>query len=129
MVANRTARRRTSTGYVPQRGEIVWLQFDPQAGHEQAGLRPALVVSPAAYNGKTGLALLCPITSHLKGYPFEVALPAGLKITGVILADQVKSLDWRARSARRIATVSPAVLQDVLTWIGLLLHPRSPDLG
>jgi mRNA interferase MazF len=112
---------------VPQRGEIVWLQFDPQAGHEQAGLRPALVVSPAAYNSKVGLALLCPITNQVKGYPFEVAVPPGLKTTGVILADQVKSLDWRARSARRIATVPPAVLQEVLTKIGLLLSPPSTD--
>ena len=129
MVAGPTPRRRTSTGYVPQQGEIVWLQFDPQAGHEQAGLRPALVVSPAAYNSKAGLALLCPITSHVKGYPFEVALPAGVKTTGVILADQVKSLDWRARLARRIATVPPTVLQDVLTKIGLLLNPSSTSLG
>ena len=114
---------------MPQRGDIVWLQFDPQAGHEQAGLRPALVVSPAAYNGKVGLALLCPITSHVKGYPFEVALPTRAKTTGVILADQVKSLDWRARSARRIATVSPTVLQEVLNKIGVLLNPSVGDPG
>ena len=114
---------------MPHRGEIVWLHFDPQAGHEQAGLRPALVVSPAAYNSKAGLALLCPITSHAKGYPFEVALPAGLKTTGEILADQLKSLDWRAQLARRISTVPPAVLQDVLTKISLLLNPSSTDLS
>lgn len=109
---------------MPQRGEIVWLQFDPQAGHEQAGLRPALVVSSAAYNGKVGLALLCPITNRVKGYPFEVALPPGLKTTGVVLADQVKSLDWRARSARRIAIVPPAVVLEVLNKLALLLAPE-----
>ncbi|CAN5551301.1 endoribonuclease MazF [soil metagenome] len=102
---------------------MIWLQFDPRAGHEQAGLRPALVLSPATYNRTVGLALLCPITSQVKGYPFEVAIPSGLKTRGVILADQVKSLDWRARAARRIATLPPAVLQDVLDRIDLLLHP------
>lgn len=109
---------------MPQRGEVVWLQFDPQAGPGQAGLRPALVVSSAAYNGKVGLALFCPITNQVKGYPFEVALPAGTKATGVVLADQVKSLDWRARSARRISTVPPDVLQAVLTKLNLLLTPE-----
>ena len=77
--------------YIPDRGDVVWLEFAPQAGHEQAGKRPALVISPAAYNGRVGLALLCPITSQKKGYPFEVALPAGMKLQGVILADQIKS--------------------------------------
>src|SRR5438067_4938950 len=85
--------------YVPERGDVVWLAFDPQAGHEQAGRRPAIVLSPAVYNGRSGLALCCPITSQVKGYPFEVAIPPGLSIAGVILADQVKSLDWRARRA------------------------------
>jgi mRNA interferase MazF len=84
--------------YVPGAGDIVWLRFTPQAGHEQAGHRPALVVSPAAYNGKTGLMLCCPMTSHIKGYPLEVVLAA--KPVSVVLADQVKSLDWRAREAR-----------------------------
>lgn len=86
-----------SSSYVPEAGDIVWLQFDPQAGHEQAGHRPAVVVSPAAYNGKTGLMLCCPMTTRAKGYPFEMSLSGNR--SGVALADQVKSLDWRARKA------------------------------
>ncbi|HMP77593.1 MAG TPA: endoribonuclease MazF [Kiritimatiellia bacterium] len=85
--------------YVPDRGDVVWIQMNPQAGREQAGHRPAFVISPKAYNGKVGLALLCPITSKEKGYPFEVRVE-GRSTRGVILADQVKSLDWRARGAR-----------------------------
>lgn len=81
--------------FVPDRGEVVWLTFDPQAGHEQAGRRPALVLSPAAYNGKVGLALVCPITSRIKDFPFEVHLPEGLPVSGAILADQLMNLDWR----------------------------------
>jgi len=110
--------------YVPERGDVVWLQFDPQAGHEQAGKRPALVLSPSAYNGRVGLALLCPITSQRKGYPFEVTLPAGSKIHGVILADQVKSLDWRMRRAERIDTVPHAVLDETVAKIRVLLEPE-----
>jgi mRNA interferase MazF len=85
--------------YVPERGDVVWITFNPQAGHEQAGYRPAVVLSPKTYNGKVGLALLCPITSQIKGYPFEVEVPEGLSVNGVILSDQVKSLDWKARNA------------------------------
>ena len=85
--------------YVPERGDVVWIALNPQAGHEQAGRRPAVVVSPRAYNGKVGLGLFCPITSRAKGYPFEVQLPSDLPVKGVVLADQVKSLDWRARRA------------------------------
>ena len=84
--------------YVPERGDAVWITLDPQAGHEQSGRGPALVVSPSAYNGRVGLALLCPITTQVKGYPFEVPLPGGLSVAGVVGADQVKSLDWRAQS-------------------------------
>ena len=87
--------------YVPGRGDIVWLNFNPQAGHEQAGKRPAIVLSPKDYNRKTGLIIACPITSKIKGYPFEVRL-AGDKIDGVILSDQVKSLDWKVRNAQLI---------------------------
>ncbi len=90
----------------PDRGDLVWVSLNPQAGHEQAGRRPALVVSPAEYNKKVGLALMCPITSKSKGYPFEVSLPDNLKISGVVLSDQVKSLDWRAREAQ-VADVAP----------------------
>ena len=85
--------------YVPDAGDVVWLQFNPQAGHEQAGHRPALVLSPAAYNGKTSLMLCCPMTTHVKGYPFEVRIGGGRQ--GVALTDQVKSLDWKVRKARR----------------------------
>lgn len=76
--------------YIPDRGDIIWISFTPQAGHEQAGRRPALVLSPAAYNGKVGLAILCPVTSNVKNYPFEVLIPNGLQISGAILSDQVK---------------------------------------
>jgi mRNA interferase MazF len=106
--------------YVPERGDAVWLQFNPQAGHEQAGRRPALVLSPAAYNGKVGLAVLCPITSQSKGYPFEVAISTR-KLTGVVLSDQVKSLDWRVRQAEMIERVPDAVVQEVLAKLSSLL--------
>ena len=110
--------------YVPARGDVVWLQFDPQAGHEQAGKRTALVLSPSAYNGRVGLALLCPITSQRKGYPFEVPLPTGLKVQGVVLADQVKSLDWRFRRAERVDSVRHAVLDETVAKIRVLLEPE-----
>ena len=97
--------------YVPEAGDIVWLEFDPQAGHEQAGHRPAVVLSPAAYNGKTSLMVCCTLTTRIKGYPFEVAI-AG-KPDSVVLADQVKSLDWRARRATRKGRVSAAELEEV----------------
>ena len=107
--------------YVPQRGDAVWITLDPQAGHEQRGRRPALVLSPPAYNGRVGLALLCPITSQVKGYPFEVALPDGLPVSGVVLADQVKSLDWKARQCARICTVPEQVATQVLRRLNALL--------
>jgi mRNA interferase MazF len=106
---------------VPARGDVVWLQFNPQAGHEQAGCRPALVVSPSAYNRRVGLALFCPITTKVKGYPFEVVLPAGGEAKGAILADQVKSLDWRARRAAKFDVVGDATLAEVLGKIGALV--------
>ena len=83
----------SAVAYVPERGDVVWVTLNPQAGHEQAGRRPAVILSPAAYNGKVGSAILCPITRQVKGYPFEVRIPSGLAVSGVILADQVKSLD------------------------------------
>lgn len=91
--------------YIPQRGDVVWITLNHQAGHEQAGRRPAMVLSPSSYNGKVGLALFRPITRRAKGYPFEVPLPAGSEIEGVILADQVKSLDWRARNVEWICSL------------------------
>ena len=105
----------------PDRGDIISLQFDPQSGREQAGRRPALVLSPHAYNAKVGLAILCPITNRAKGYPFEVALSKNMKTKGVILADHVKSLDWQARESRIIERASPSVLVDVLGKLELLL--------
>jgi mRNA interferase MazF len=107
--------------YVPRRGDVVWLTFNPQAGHEQAGRRPAVVLSPNAYNAKVGLALMCPITSQVKGYPFEVLLPHGLPVSGAILADQIKSLDWQARTAEFLCALPPAIVSDVLQRIGVLL--------
>ena len=106
--------------YVPKAGDIVWLNFTPQAGHEQAGHRPALVLSPAAYNDKTSLMICCPMTTQIKNYPFEVII-AGTPVN-VVLADQVKSLDWRSRKARQKGAVSAQELADVrakiLTLIG-----------
>lgn len=106
---------------VPDRGDIVSLQFDPQRGKEQAGRRPALVLTPRSYNAKVGLAILCPITSHAKGYPFEVPLPKTMKTKGVILADHVKSLDWQARGARITEKVPPSVLVEVQAKLEVLL--------
>lgn len=110
-------------GYCPKRGDVVWLSFTPQSGHEQAGHRPALVLSPEAYNRKVGLALFCPVTSQAKGYPFEVAIPPGLKVAGVVLADQIKSLDWQARGASFRCALPDAVVQEVLDKVGTLLAP------
>jgi mRNA interferase MazF len=109
------------TGYVPNRGDLVWLTFDPKAGHEQAGRRPAFVLSPEVYNRKTNLILACPVTSRVKGYPFEVALPVGLPVSGVILADQIKSLDWKERKAQfaaRASEVTADVVALILPLIG-----------
>ena len=99
--------------YVPDAGDLVWLTFDPQAGHEQRGRRPALVLSPRLYNSKTGLAVACPVTSHVKGYPFEVPLPSKGTITGVVLADHVKNLDWQARRIVFGEKALPETLADV----------------
>ena len=110
--------------YVPDRGDIVWLRFDPQAGHEQAGRRPAFVVSPRAYNRKVGLALFCPITSRVKGYPFEVPLTQEGKARGAILSDQLKSLDWRARKAARFDHASEEVVLEVTARLLALVDPQ-----
>jgi mRNA interferase MazF len=105
--------------YVPDAGDIVWLSFDPQAGHEQAGHRPAVVLSPSSYNAKTSLMICCPMTSQIKNYPFEVRI-AGASPSAV-LADQVKSLDWRKRGARRKGTISAAELAEVRAKIRALI--------
>lgn len=105
------------------RGDVVWISMNPQAGHEQAGRRPALVLSPAAYNGKVGLAILCPISSQAKGYPFEVQLPNGLPVVGVILSDQAKSLDWRAREAEFVCRLPTETVHEALLKLATLLSP------
>lgn len=107
--------------YVPRRGDLIWITLNPQAGHEQAGRRPAMVLSPIAYNAKVGLAILCPVTSQIKSYPFEVLIPQGLDIQGAILADQVKSLDWRVRQAEYIGSLPRDTVNEVLQRIGILL--------
>jgi len=107
--------------YTPERGDVIWISFNPQAGHEQAGRRPAVVLSPKAYNGKVGLAILCPITNQAKGYPFEVELPREVDVTGVILSDQVKSLDWRVRRAEFKEALPEEVIDEVLAKLGTLL--------
>ena len=110
-----------SNRYVPDIGDLIWLEFNPQAGRERAGRRPAIVLSPASYNEKSGLAVVCPITSQLKGYPFEVALPKGLGVTGVILSDHLKSVDWKQRRAERTGRAPKLVIQDVRHLLGVLL--------
>lgn len=113
---------------MPARGDLVWLHINPQSGHEQAGRRPAVVVSPEAYNRVVGLALVCPITSRVKGYPFEVRLPEDSGVSGVILSDQLESLDWRAREAEPIGAVSAEVMSEVVARIVPLIQP-SPARG
>jgi mRNA interferase MazF len=100
--------------WAPEAGDLIWLTFDPQAGREQAGRRPGVVLSPSEYNRRSGLVLACPITSHVKGYPFEVALPPGLPIGGVVLVDHVKGLDWRMRRAEPVGKLPPDALRDLL---------------
>ena len=107
--------------YCPKRGDVVWLSFSPQAGHEQAGQRPALTLSPEAYNRKVGLAIFCPITTQVKGYPFEVSIPDGVKAEGVVLSDQVKSFDWRSRGSRFFCKLPDSVISEVLGKLEVLL--------
>ena len=106
--------------YVPDQGDIVWLQFNPQSGHEQSGKRPALTLSPKEYNQKVGLAIFCPITNQEKGYPFEVKVEGG-KISGVLLADQVKSLDWRKREAKFIVKAPSIVINEAIELLKTLI--------
>jgi mRNA interferase MazF len=108
--------------YVPQRGDLIWIDFDPQVGREQRGRRPALVLSPKHYNAKSSLALICPVTSKAKGYPFEVELPTGLEVEGVILADQLRSLDYQGRRARFISRLPSEKCQEVLGRAKALLN-------
>ena len=110
-----------TSSYVPKQGDIVWLDFNPQTGHEQSGRRPALVLSPLGYNQKTSLALLCPVTNQVKAYPFEVLIPENLPISGVILSDQVKNLDWKQRNASFICELPHQELRLVIEKIKALL--------
>jgi mRNA interferase MazF len=110
--------------YIPSRGDVIWLEFTSQQGREQAGRRPAVVLSPRAYNQKVGLAVVCPITSQVKGYPFEVRLPEGLRVEGVILCDQLKSLDWKARKASKLGSVTREVMEDVTGRVLALVDPE-----
>jgi mRNA interferase MazF len=112
--------------YVPERGDTIWITLNPQAGHEQAGRRPAVVLSPALYNGRVGLVICCPITNQIKGYPFEVVLPSGLAVTGAVLSDQVKSLDWRVRNATFICALAPATIAEILQKLGTLVSLATP---
>jgi mRNA interferase MazF len=111
--------------YIPRRGDVVWLSFNPQAGHEQSGRRPAFVVSPLAYNQKVGLFLVCPITSKAKGYPFEVRISTKSGINGVILADQIKSLDWRARMTEFVEAAPQDLVDEVSAKLLPLIHPSA----
>jgi mRNA interferase MazF len=111
--------------YQPKRGDLVWLDFTPQSGHEQAGRRPALVISADEYNRTVGLVLACPVTSRVKGYPFEVPLQEGLAVGGVVLADQVRNLDWKSRHARFIAKAPSGVLSETLGKLGTLINTGS----
>jgi mRNA interferase MazF len=108
--------------YAPERGDAVWLTFDPQARHEQSGRRPAIVLSPRAYNSRTGLAIFCPVTNQVKGYPFEVILPEDLEVGGAVLADQVRSLDWRVHHASRICRLSRETMDEILGKLQPLLR-------
>ncbi len=105
----------------PERGDLVWIDFNPQSGRQQAGRRPALVLTPSAYNRLVGLAVLCPVTNHVKGYPFETPLPAGLRVQGVVLADHVRSLDWHTRRAEFICAAPAEVLDHVTAKVQALL--------
>ena len=112
--------------YVPERGDVVWLDFNPGSAHEQKGKRPAIVVSPKAYNGKTGLGLFCPVTSKIKNYPFEVKIE-NAKIDGVVLSDQIKSLDWRRREIEFIARADQETVDEMIGKIGALLFEGSEE--
>lgn len=121
MVAS-SSKQRGRSAYVPDRGDAIWLHFEPQAGREQSGRRPAVVLSPRDYNERVSLALVCPITSQRKGYPFEVDVPPSSGLSGVVLSDQLRSLNWRARKAEFIGKVGAAVLADIVQKVSLLIH-------
>ncbi len=107
--------------YTPNRGDLVWINFNLQSGHEQAGRRPALVLSPSRYNSKVGLAILCPVTNKMKGYPFEVSLPQKISVSGVVLSDQVKSMDWKSRDIEFICKLDSYSVNEVIQRLHTLL--------
>jgi mRNA interferase MazF len=107
--------------YIPGRGDVIWISLNPQAGHEQSGRRPALVLSPSSYNSKVGLSIVCPITNQIKGYPFEVLLPKDMKVSGVGLSDHVKNLDWRSGNTEYICTLPEKITAEVLNKLNTLL--------
>ncbi len=107
--------------FVPKRGDLIWISFSPQVGHEQAGRRPAVVLSPVSYNRRVGLAIVCPITSQVKGLQFEAQIPPGLSISGVILCDHVKNVDWRGRQAEFAGRLPGDVIEEVLAKLNSLL--------
>ena len=119
---------KNSGNYVPARGDVIWLTFSPQSGHEQSGRRPAIVVSPRDYNEKVGLALCCPVTSRIKNYPFEVRITIKNKIDGVILADQLRSLDWQERQADFIAPAPEEIVEQTVEKLSLLIKAE-PERG
>ena len=108
--------------YIPDRGDAVWINLNPQAGHEQAGRRPVVVLSPRSYNSKVGLAIFCPVTNQIKGYPFEVIIPSGLKVAGAILSDQVKSLDWKIRNTEFFDKIPDSVILEIFKKLSALLR-------
>jgi len=108
--------------YVPQRGDVVRILLNPQVWYEQSGFRPAIIISPASYHGKAGLALFCPISADIKGYPFEVALPEGLPVSGVVLADQAKSMDWRSRKTEFVGRLPASVISEISGKLQTLLR-------
>ncbi|TAE61725.1 MAG: endoribonuclease MazF [Nostocales cyanobacterium] len=123
---NQSVGKSGSNVYVPDRGDIVWLYFDPQAGHEQAGNRPALVISPMIYNEVSGLAIVCPITNSTKDYPFEVPVPNGINTTGFVLADHIKSVDWKARKAELKEKVSVEFVTEVISILSSIIpYPQT----
>jgi len=111
----------SAASYVPRRGDVVWISLNPQAGHEQAGRRLAVVLSPAAYNEKVGLAVFCPVTTQVKGYPFEVCIPAGLPVSGAVLSDQIRTMDWRARNAELLCSLPASTVGEILGKLRTLL--------
>jgi mRNA interferase MazF len=119
------AKKSGNPAYVPKRGDAIWLDFDPQAGHKQSGRRPAVVLSPRPYNSKIGLAIVCPVTSQQKGYPFEVQIPSNLRVTGVVLSDQVKSLDWKTRNTEFIGSLPSETVGEILNKLAVLLSPTA----